>query len=144
MILSYKIFSLIAILLVFIFSTNDISGNENSQNTKLVLHGFGVGSSWDAGEPIVFIGKLTINSGERIGNADILIKSDGPCPEDGIIAKGVTNKHGRFSIFTIAKIWDESDNLIKVHAEFLGNDKFEPSKSRARSIVIYPTPGEEC
>ena len=144
MIISHKIFSLIIVLLVFIFSINNVSGNENSQNTKLVLHDFGLGSSWNAGEPIVFRGKLTANSSERIGNADILIKSDGPCPEDGTIAKGITNKHGKFSIFIIAKIWDESDNLIKVHAEFLGNDEFEPSKSRARSIVVYPTPGEKC
>ena len=143
MILSYKIFFLI-LLLVFIFSINDVSGNENSQKTKLVLHDFGLGSNWNAGEPIVFRGKLTINSGERIGNADILIKSDGPCPEDGIIAKGITNKHGRFSIFTIAKIWDESDNLIKVHAEFLGNEDLESSKSRARSVVIYPNQSEKC
>lgn len=143
MILSYKIFFLILVL-VFIFSINDVSGNENSQKTKLVLHDFGLGSNWNAGDPIVFRGKLTTNSGERIGNADILIKSDGPCPEDGIIAKGITNKHGRFSIFTIAKIWDESDNLIKVHAEFLGNEDLESSKSRARSVVIYPTQGEKC
>jgi len=83
MILSYKIFSLI-LLLVFIFSINDVFGNENLQKTKLVLHDFGLGSNWNAGEPIVFRGKLTTNSGERIGNADILIKSDGPCPEDGL------------------------------------------------------------
>ncbi len=143
MILSYKIFFLI-VLLIFIFSINNVSGNETSQKTQLVLHDFGLGSNWNAGDPIVFRGKLTINSGERIGNADILIKSDGPCPEDGTITKGVTNKHGRFSIFTIAKIWDESDNLIKVHAEFIGNDDLESSKSRARSIVIYPAQGEKC
>lgn len=43
-----------------------------------------------------------------------------------------------------SKIWDESDNLIKVHGEFEGNENFMPSSSDEFPIVIYPVNGEKC
>jgi len=79
-------------------------------------------SSFDGGQPIVFSGKLTTEDGTRIPDSEILIKSDGPCPSDGIIAKGTTDKYGKFWIYTMPKKWDPTDNLIKIHAEFLGDN----------------------
>ena len=61
-----------------------------------------------------------------------------------IIAEGLTDKHGLFRIYTITKIWDESDNMIKIHAEFEGNENYLPSDSREYSIVVYPLHAEKC
>ena len=113
------------------------------EKTILKLHNFN-DHRFDGGQPIVFVGKLTSEAGERIPSAKILIKSDGPCPEDGIIASGFTDKYGRFWIHILTKIWDESDNMIKVHAEFEGNEKSEASISDERIIVIYPSHAERC
>ena len=99
---------------------------------------------FNGGQTIVFSGKLATESGDRIPNAKIIIKNDGPCPENHIIAEGITDKHGRFMIYTIAKVWDESDNLNKVHAEFEGNENFLPSSSYEYSIVVYPLHAEKC
>jgi len=117
--------------------------NLQTESTVLKLHDFTF-HQFNGGQPIVFVGKLTSEAGERIPFAKILIKSDAPCPEDGIIASGFTDKHGRFWIYTITKIWDESDNLIKVHAGFEGNENFESSISDERIIVIYPSHAERC
>ena len=67
------------------------------------------------------------------------IKNDGPCPEDHFIANGTTNNYGRYWIKTTSKIWDEKDNMIRIHAEFNGNEKYLPSKSIDQNIVVLPT-----
>ncbi len=95
-------------------------------------------------QPIVFSGKLTTLSGEPIPKVEIIIKSDATCPSDGIIAKGMTDKHGRYWIYTITKIWDPVDNMIHAHAEFEGNEKFSSSMSRHEVIVVYPITGKSC
>ena len=118
--------------------------NLETEATILKLPSFRDGHRFEGGNPIVFVGKLTSEADERVPFAKILIKSDALCPKDGIIASGFTDKQGRFWIYTIAKIWDESDNLIKVHAEFEGNEKFEASISNERIIVINPSHGERC
>ena len=117
--------------------------NSQTERTILKLNDFR-DFRFDGGQPIVFVGKLTSETGERIPSAKILIKSDAPCPKDGILASGFTDKYGKFWIYTITKTWNESDNVIKVHAEFEGNEKFEASISDKKSIVIYPSHGERC
>jgi len=87
---------------------------------------------------------LKTSSGEPIAKTEIIIKIDTPCPSDGIIAKGLTDKKGRYFIMTEALIWDEKDNMIKAHAEFLGNTEYSPSISRDQIIVIYPSHGKKC
>ena len=98
---------------------------------------------FNGGQPIVFDGKLTTAGGKIIPNAEIIITSDGPCPADGIIASGITDKNGRFRIYTMTQVWDPSDNLIKAHAEFLGDENYSPSKSYGQPIVVYPTANTE-
>jgi hypothetical protein len=103
---------------------------------KAILH--------NGGQPIVFSGRLDTKSGEPISDAEILIKSDGPCPDDGIIAKGTTDKYGKYSIRTLTKIWDPSDNSIKIHAEFLGDERLFPSKSQIEVVVVFQSHAEKC
>ncbi len=130
----------ISILLLNFASAHSL---QEPSKTILTLHEFEY--PWfNGGQTIVFSGKLATELGDRIPNANIIIKNDGPCPENHIIAEGVTDKHGRFMIYTIAKIWDESDNLNKVHAEFEGNENFLPSSSYEHIMVVFPLHAEKC
>ena len=99
---------------------------------------------FNEGSPIAFEGKLSDSFGERIPNALILIMSDGPCPSNHIIAQGITDKHGRYKIFTHAQLWDESDGMITTQAEFPGTISLESSQSDPQIIVVYETKGEKC
>ncbi len=85
----------------------------------------------------MFQGKLTDPFGEPITFAPILIRSDSPCPANQIIAQGITDKHGRYKIFTKAILWDEKDGLITTFAEFSGTERFEQSISEVQPIVVY-------
>ena len=129
---------------VLLLSTNIVlSDTKRTQETTLRLFQW-THTSVDAGYAIVFVGNLKTISGEPIPKSEIRIKIDATCPSDGIIAKGLTDKHGRYYIITQAIIWDEKDNMIKAHAEFLGNEKFSSSISRDQIIVIYPLHGKKC
>jgi hypothetical protein len=99
---------------------------------------------FNEGQPIVFEGKLTDDFGNPILHVPILIRSDGPCPSNKIIAQGVTDKHGRYKIFTKALLWDEHDGLITTFAKFPGSEFFEQSISDSQLIVVYPVKGEKC
>lgn len=135
----------LSILFVLISMNIGLAFSSSKTSERTVLYFYHVGDDrHNAGEPLVFVGKLTSESGKAVAGAKILIKNDGPCPNDHIIASGTTHKDGIFWILTAAKIWDESDNLTKVHAEFTGNEKFSPSISYSRTIVVYPLHGEKC
>lgn len=116
---------------------------KNKNQTILYLTDFRQ-PRFNEGVPIVFEGKLTDDLGNTIPNAPILIKSDGPCPSNHIIAKGVTDKHGRYKIFVKALLWDEKDGLITTFAEFPGNVSFKQSVSDQQLVVVYPVKGEKC
>lgn len=113
------------------------------EKTDLKLHSM-KHSSFNEGQPIVFEGKLTSQSGKKIVNATIFIKSDGSCPENHIIASGKTDSMGRFWILTSTKIWDKSDNMITTHAEFYGSKYYFPSVSDIQIVVVYPLKGDQC
>ena len=115
----------------------------DGQKTNLKLHKFS-DHRFNGGQPIVFSGNLFSESGQRIPNAQILIKNDANCPTDGIIAKGFTDKNGRFWIKTIAMVWNTETNLVKIHAEFLGRDNLLPSLSKQYIVVVYPLQGIIC
>jgi len=132
----------ISISLLLLNSESSFSLQEPTK-TILTLHKF-EDFAFNGGQTITFQGKLTTESGDRISDAKIIIKNDGPCPENHVIAEGITDKHGRFWIYTITKMWDESDNVIKVHAEFEGNENFLPSTSHVFPIVVYPLHAEIC
>jgi hypothetical protein len=136
---------IVAILffVLLITSNTALSDTQRLQGTKLRLFQWS-NTSMDAGYTAVFVGNLKTSFGEPIPKAEIIIKIDAPCPRDGIIAKGFTDNKGRYHIMTEALIWDEKDNMIKAHAEFLGNEKFSPSISRDQIIVIYPSHGKKC
>ena len=121
-------------------SSHDITikvGNIQKEKTKLRLNDI-TSSSFNGGQPIVFSGNLFTESGKIIQDAEILIMGDGPCPSDGIIAKGLTDKHGRYRIMVETMIWDPTDNMIKIHAEYLGDEFYVPSYSQDEVIVVYP------
>jgi len=121
-------------------SSHDITikvGNIQKEKTKLRLNDI-TSSSFNGGQPIVFSGNLFTESGKIIQDAEILIMGDGPCPSDGIIAKGLTDKHGRYRIMVETMIWDPTDNMIKIHAEYLGDEFYSPSSTQDEVIVVYP------
>lgn len=129
------IFTLILFIPTQVYST---------EKTVLKLHDFS-DTRFNLGQPIVFVGKLETVDGKPIANAEIIIKSeDAPCPNDGIIIKGLTDKKGRFWIYTLTKIWDETDNMITVHAMFKGDESYSPSVSRYQVVVVYPSHAEKC
>jgi len=107
------------------------------EKTKLRLNDI-TSSSFNGGQPIVFSGNLFTESGKIIADAEILIVGDGPCPSDGIIAKGLTDKRGRYHIMVETMIWDPTDNMIKAHAEYLGDEFYSPSSTQDEVIVVYP------
>lgn len=114
------------------------------EETVLKLHDFS-DTKFNGGQPIVFVGKLETAYGKPIANAEIIIKSDdAPCPSDGIVAKGLTDKKGRFWIYTLTKIWDETDNMITVNAIFNGDENYSPSISQGQIVVVYPLNAERC
>lgn len=99
---------------------------------------------FNEGAPIVFQGKLVNFAGYSISNANVVIKSDGPCPSNHIIGKGITDKHGRYKILTHGTVWNEENNLITTFAEFPGNDLYESSVSDTQIVIVYPVKGEKC
>jgi len=42
------------------------------------------------------------------------------------------------------KKWNHETNLIRVHAEFLGDEEFFPSQSKERVMVIFSSHAEDC
>jgi len=114
------------------------------KNTSILAMADFLGFRFNEGQPVVFEGKLTDNFGNPITNVPILIRSDGPCPANHIIAQGITDKHGRYKIFTKTLLWNEKDGFITTFAEFPGTDSFEPSVSDPQLVVVYPVKGEKC
>lgn len=101
-------------------------------------------SRFNEGSPVVFEGKLTDYLGNPVSGGSILIKSDGPCPSNHIIAKGITNKYGGYKIQTTTKLWDEKDGLIIASAEFAGTSDLEQSVSEPQLVIVYKVKGEKC
>ena len=132
-----------AIVTVLVLNPSSSLSLQEPTATVLVLHKF-KSSTYNGGQPIVFQGKLTTEFGERIPNAKIIIKNTGPCPENHIISEGITDKHGRFWIKVITQVWDKDDGLIKVYAEFEGDENFLPSVSDKYNIVVYPLKATLC
>jgi hypothetical protein len=99
---------------------------------------------FNEGQPVVFEGKLTDYFGDPIPHVPILIRSDGPCPTNQIIAEGITDKHGRYKIYTKTLLWNEKDGFITTFAEFPGTESFEQSVSDIQLVVVYPVKGEKC
>ena len=117
--------------------------SELSESSKIRLHQRH-SIKIDGGQPLVFVGKLTTNSGESINNATISIKNNQDCPADQIVGTGITDKTGRFYVYTISKIWNEENNLVKFHAEFSGDEKYLASTSNDVIYVIYPSLAQKC
>jgi len=99
---------------------------------------------FNEGSPVVFEGKLTDYLGNPISGGSIVIKGDGPCPSNHIIAKGVTNKQGGYKINTITRLWDEKDGLISTFAEFSGTVDLKQSVSESQLVIVYKVKGEKC
>lgn len=119
-----------------------ISESSLREKTVLKIHQFRE-LKFNGGDPVVFSGKLTTESGQAVSGAKILIKNEGPCPDDGIIGDGITDKHGNFWILILTKVWDEL-NTVKAHAEFDGNYEYSSSISNTQGFVVYPSHGEKC
>jgi len=132
----------IAAVSILILNVNVIF-SEQTELSKIRLHNMR-SALVDGGQPIVFVGKLTNNSGEPIHNATVSIKNDQNCPDDQIVGTGITDKTGRFNVYTISKIWNEKDNLVRFHAEFNGDEKYFASSSNDIIYVIYPSHAQKC
>ncbi len=139
-----KHFVIIAIVALSILILNvSISFSEEIESSKIKLHKMH-SSIIDGGQPLVFVGKFTTDSGKPIYNATIIIKNDQNCPDDQIIGQGITNKKGKFSVYTMPKIWNDKDNRVTFHAEFSGDEKYSASVSENRMYVIYPEHAQKC
>ena len=101
-------------------------------------------SFFNGNQPIVFSGKLTASTGEPISNAEIIIKHDSSCPSDGIVAKGQTDKHGRFKIYILSQVWDVDDGLSKFYAVYDGDSKYLHSISNPQTIVVFSQNAQSC
>ena len=98
----------------------------------------------NAGYDIAFSGTLKDISGNPIPHAEILIRIDGVCPDDGIIASGITDSKGRYFIMTEAMHWDP-DGLVRANAVFSGDIYHSPSESRGQLIVVFSSAhGKSC
>jgi hypothetical protein len=139
-----KHFVIIAIVALSILILNvSTSFSEETELSKIKLHKMR-SSIIDGGQPLVFVGKFTTDSGKPIYNATIIIKNDQNCPDDQIIGQGITDKGGKFSVYTMPKIWNEKDNRVTFHAEFNGDEKYSASISENRMYVIYPEHAQKC
>lgn len=139
-----KHFVIIAIVALSILILNvSTSFSEETELSKIKLHKMR-SSIIDGGQPLVFVGKFTTDSGKPIYNATIIIKNDQNCPDDQIIGQGITDKGGKFSVYTMPKIWNEKDNRVTFHAEFNGDEKYSASVSENRMYVIYPEHAQKC
>ena len=118
-------------------------GIKSEKTQQTVLRLFDMRHRFNEGDPIPFVGKLTDKSGTPIPDAKITVLHDGAC-KNKIVGEGVTDKRGRFLVITDAKIWDEKDNLVKVHAEFLGQGKFLSSTSESNVVVVLPLQHKNC
>ncbi len=135
------VFSIIAIS-VLLLNINMIF-SESTEPRKLKLHKMR-SSFVDGGQSLVFVGKLTSISGEPIHNATISIKNNQNCPSDQIVGQALTDKTGKFYVYTISKVWNEKDNRITFHAEFNGDENYSSSTSEDRTFVIFPKLAEKC
>ena len=139
-----KHFVIIAIVALSILILNvSTSFSEETESSKIKLHKMR-SSIIDGGQPLVFVGKFTTDSGKPIYNATIIIKNDQNCPNDQIVGLGITDKRGKFSVYTISKVWNEKDNRVTFHAEFNGDEKYSTSVSENRMYVIYPEHAQKC
>lgn len=140
--MNYKILILIVAVSMLIVNANQ-SFSDQTESTEIKLHKMRT-SFIDGGQPLVFVGKLTTDSGRPIHNATIVIKNNQSCPEDQIVGTGTTGKRGEFNIYTIPQVWKEKDNRITFHAEFSGNEKYSNTVSENRTYVIFPTFAQIC
>lgn len=144
----YGLVATIVLLSLFFIVPNSLDAyvpinKKELEKTSLTIFDFKT-SRFDGGQPIVFSGKLITDDGTRIPNSEIIIKSDHACTADGIIANGMTDKYGKFWIYTMPKKWNPETNLIKIHAEFLGDENYSSSISLEKIMVIYSPHTEDC
>jgi hypothetical protein len=117
--------------------------NQSQGNVKTTLKLNRI-NAINAGSPIIFSGSLNSNSGFRIENVEILIKSDSGCPSNGIIAQGFTDKNGKFLIKTTSMVWNTDDRPMNIFAKFLGNDVYASSSSRTYNVATNSGNGQNC
>ena len=139
-----KYFAIILIVALTILIINvNTSFSEETESSKIKLHKMR-SSFVDGEQPLVFVGKLTTDSGRPIYKATIIIKNDQSCPDDQIVGQGLTDKRGKFSVYTVPKVWNEKDNRVTFHAEFGGDEKYSASISENRMFVIFPDHVQKC
>jgi len=138
---------LVTILTIIVISSLILNVNvvfsEQTEVSKIRLHKMRT-SLVNGGQPLVFVGKLTNDVGDPIANATVFIKNNQNCPVNQIIGIGITDDIGSFHVYTISKIWNEKNNLVKFHAEFNGNGRYLASVSNDLIYVIYPSHAQKC
>jgi len=84
-------------------------------------------SSVPAGSPVIFTGKLVeVDAGKPVTGATIKI-FDSDIGGDDLLASGITESDGRFSIKWTAKKTDQYDNTAEIYAKFGRGNLRSPS-----------------
>ena len=92
-------------------------------------------SSVKVGSTIVFTGKLAEATGKPITGTNVKI-FDSNIGGDELLASGVTESDGGFSLKWTVKKTDRWDNTAEIYAKFEGNDKYRESKSEQYKIML--------
>ena len=89
------------------------------------------------GSTVIFTGRLLeANTGNPIPNAVIKIY-DSDYDRDDLMASGITNSQGFFTIAWTAKPMDPFDNTVEVYAKFEGSDVYRASQSAMYTITVH-------
>ena len=92
----------------------------------------------------IFSGTLSTESGHRIANGKIILKSFEGCPQNNIIAEGKTDENGKFSLTNNFLVWSNNDNIMKIYVEYLGNEEYAPSSSKQYDVIVHHGDGQNC
>ena|GEM_PF-68800 len=95
-------------------------------------------SSVDSGSTVTFKGKLTMHdSMEGVGCVEVhIFERDRSFMRDDLLASGMTESDGTFSIDWVAKQMDFWDDSVQVYAKFAGTENYKPSKSEVYKMKV--------
>jgi uncharacterized protein YegP (UPF0339 family) len=95
-------------------------------------------SSVDSGSTVKFKGKLTMSdSSKGVSCVKIEIYEEDPSfMKDDLIALGMTENDGTFSIDWLARQMDNLDDSVEIYAKFSGTENYKASKSELYKMRV--------
>ena len=94
-----------------------------------------VPSSVRVGSTVIFAGKLVEATGNPVAGTNVKI-FESNIGGDTLLASGVTESDGSFSLKWTAKKTDRWDNTAEIYAKFEGNKDYRQSKSEQYRIML--------